>query len=223
VNHNYYPVALNLLQQNCLVVGGGEIAEGKLDALIAAGASLTVVSPEVRPRIAELSRSNQLTLYRRVYAPSDLDGMYLVIAATDDRAVNARIAADARAAGILVNAVDDPPNCDFFAVAVVRRGDLQVAISTNGRSPAFARWMRETLDESIPSEYGDLLGVLGEVRDAIRVRGAVPPYERWRAAITDSVLDALHRGDRAAARDGIWAALSNSAEHVTILSAGDGN
>lgn len=223
MTHNYYPAALNLLQKKCLVVGGGEIAEGKLDALIAAGACVTVVSPEVRFRIAELAQSDLLALHRRVYAPEDLDGAYLVIAATDDRAVNARIATEARAAGIIVNAVDDPPNCDFFAVAVVRRGDLQVAISTNGRSPAFARWMRETLDESIPCEYGDLLGVLGEVRDAIRLRGPVPPYERWRAAISASVLDALRHGDGTAARDEIWEALSGQAEHEATVAAGSGN
>jgi precorrin-2 dehydrogenase/sirohydrochlorin ferrochelatase len=205
------------------VVGGGEIAEGKLDALIAAGACVTVVSPEVRPKIDELAESHQLMLHRRDYTPVDLDGAYLVIAATDDRSVNARIASDARAAGIIVNAVDDPPNCDFFAVAVVRRGDLHVAISTNGRSPAFARWMRETLDESIPSEYGDLLGVLGEIRDSIRLHGPVPPYERWRAAITDSVLDSLHHGDRAAARNEILEALSCQTGREASVGAGDGN
>jgi precorrin-2 dehydrogenase / sirohydrochlorin ferrochelatase len=212
VTHNYYPVALNLNQKHCLVVGGGEIAEGKLDALIAAGARVTVINSAVRPRIAELAAANQLTLRQRAYAPQDLNDIYMVIAATDDRAVNARIAAEARAAGVLVNAVDDPPNCDFFAVAVVRRGDLQVAISTNGRSPAFARWMRETLDESIPAEYGDLLSVLGEVRDQIRLAGPVPPYERWQSAISDSVLDALRRGDRTAARDELCDALNDRSE-----------
>jgi precorrin-2 dehydrogenase/sirohydrochlorin ferrochelatase len=212
VTHNYYPVALNLNQKNCLVVGGGEIAEGKLDALIAAGAQVTVINSAVRRRIAELAAANRLTLRQRAYAREDLDDIYMVIAATDDRAVNARIAAEARAAGVLVNAVDDPPNCDFFAVAVVRRGDLQVAISTNGRSPAFARWMRETLDESIPAEYGDLLSVLGEVRDQIRLTGPVPPYERWQSAISVSVLDALRRGDRAAAQDELWDALNDRSE-----------
>ena len=212
MSHNYYPVALNLYRKNCLVVGGGEIAEGKLDALIAAGALVTIISSAVRPRIAELAAAEQLVLRRRAYAPADLNDIYMVIAATDDRAANAQIAAEARAEGILVNAVDDPPNCDFFAVAVVRRDDLQIAISTNGRSPAFARWMRETLDESIPAEYGDLLSVLGEVRAQVRLAGPAPPYERWQAAIRDSVLDALRRGDRAAARDKVWNALNDRSE-----------
>jgi precorrin-2 dehydrogenase len=107
------------------------------------------------------------------------------------------VAADARAGGVLVNAVDDIPNCDFFAVAVVRRGDLQLAISTNGRSPAFARWLRERLDATLPPEYGDLLDVLGDVRQTLKDRGPIPTYEHWQAAITDEVLTALRRGDRA--------------------------
>src|SRR5215213_2029606 len=118
MGHSYYPIALDLYHKRCLVVGGGEIAEGKLDALLDAAARVTVVSPAVRPRVTTLAAEGRITLHQRTYQPSDLRDTYLVIAATDDRAVNAAIAAEARAAGILVNAVDDPPNCDFFAVAV---------------------------------------------------------------------------------------------------------
>jgi precorrin-2 dehydrogenase/sirohydrochlorin ferrochelatase len=200
MSHSYYPIALDLFDKRCLVAGGGLIADGKLDALLAAGARVTLVSPRVLPRIAHLAAAGSITLYERPYRPADLDGTYLVIAATDDRAVNAAIAAEARSAGILVNAVDDPPNCDFFAVAVVRRGDLQVAISTNGLSPAFARWMRESLDASLPDEYGDLLATLGDVRRELKARGPIPEYEHWQAAITDEVLADLRSGNRAGAR-----------------------
>jgi precorrin-2 dehydrogenase/sirohydrochlorin ferrochelatase len=208
VNHSVYPVALDLNQKRCVVVGGGDIAEGKLDALIAAGAHLTVVSPEIRPRIAKLAATGWIILQRRQYHSADLNGAALVIAATEDRALNARIAHEARAAGILVNAVDDPPNCDFFAVSVVRRGELQVAISTNGRSPAFARWMRESLDAALPAEYGDLLELLGDIRDQIRQQNEVPPYEQWRDAISEDVFDALRQGDRATAQERLRQALT---------------
>ncbi|HVX30803.1 MAG TPA: bifunctional precorrin-2 dehydrogenase/sirohydrochlorin ferrochelatase [Nitrolancea sp.] len=208
VTHSPYPIALNLAQKPCLVVGGGALAEGKLDALIAAGACLTVISPDVQPRIADLAADGHLVLRQRPYHSDDLNGVTLVIAATEDRALNARIAEDARAAGVLVNAVDDPPNCDFYAVSIVRRGDLQVAISTNGRSPAFARWMRESLDVSLPAEYRDLLDLLGDIRDRIRQDGPVPPYEQWRDAISDDVLAALRRGDRTTARARLWEALA---------------
>lgn len=215
MTHSYYPVALDLDQKHCLLVGGGELAEGKIDALLSAGARLTIVSPDVLPRMAELADAGQLALQRRPYHPDDLAGISLVIAATDDRALNARIARDARSDGILVNAVDDPPNCDFFAVSVVRRGDLQLAISTNGRSPAFARWMRESLDATVPAEYDDLLGLLGDIRDRIRQTGPVPPYERWRDAITDDVLGALQRGERATARAKLWEAMTEPQPRTT--------
>ena len=191
-----YPIALVLDDKPCLVVGGGEIADGKLDALLLSGARVTVVSPEVRPRIATLAAEERIALRQRPYECDDLAGMALVIAASDDNALNARVVTEARAAGILAQAVDYIPYCDFFAVAVVRRGELQLGISTNGRSPAFARWMRERLDAEIPPAYGDLLAVLGDVRDTIRARGPIPAYEHWREAITDEVFAALSAGDR---------------------------
>jgi precorrin-2 dehydrogenase/sirohydrochlorin ferrochelatase len=216
MTYNTYPIALDLHEKPCLLVGGGVIADGKVDALLAAGARLTVVSPKVLPRIAALAEAGRLTLRQRSYQPSDVAGAFLVIGATDDKAVNAVVAADGRAAGALVNAVDDIPNCDFFAVALVRRGDLQVAISTNGRSPAFARWMRERLDANLPAEYGDLLAVLGDVRDSLKARGPIPVYEHWQAAITDEVFAALRRGDRDGARGQIMAALTAADEPVAL-------
>lgn len=195
----FYPIALDLRGKRCLVVGGGVIADGKLDALLLADAQVQVVSPAVGPRIAELAAAGRIALALREYRAGDLDDVYLAIAATDDRAVNAVIAAEARARDILVNAVDDPPNCDFYAVAIVRRGALQVAISTNGLSPAFARWMREQLDESLPDEYADLLQALGEVREELRADGPIPEYEHWQAAITPDVLEHLRQGRHGAA------------------------
>jgi precorrin-2 dehydrogenase/sirohydrochlorin ferrochelatase len=210
-----YPIALVLDGKPCLVVGGGEIADGKLDALLLAGAVVTVVSTDVRPRIATLAAEDQITLHQRPYRTSDLEGIYLAIAATDDRPLNARVVTEARAAGILTQAVDDIPYCDFFAVAVVRRGDLQLGISTNGRSPAFARWMRERLDSELPTEYGDLLAVLGDVRDTIKARGPIPAYEHWQAAITDEVVAALGAGDRETATTRIYERVSLGIEPTT--------
>jgi precorrin-2 dehydrogenase / sirohydrochlorin ferrochelatase len=215
-----YPIALVLDGKPCLVVGGGEIADGKLDALLLAGALVTVVSPEVRPRIAALAAEGQITLQQRPYQTSDLDATYLVIAATDDRPLNARVVTEARAAGILTQAVDDIPYCDFFAVAIVRRGDLQLGISTNGRSPAFARWMRERLDTELPAEYGDLLAVLGDVRDTIKAHGPIPAYEHWQAAITDDVLAALGAGDRETATARIYERVSAGVDSAAVHAEG---
>jgi precorrin-2 dehydrogenase/sirohydrochlorin ferrochelatase len=215
-----YPIALVLDGKPCLVVGGGEIADGKLDALLLAGALVTVVSPEVRPRIAALAAEGQITLQQRPYQTSDLDATYLVIAATDNRPLNARVVTEARAAGILTQAVDDIPYCDFFAVAIVRRGDLQLGISTNGRSPAFARWMRERLDTELPAEYGDLLAVLGDVRDSIKARGPIPAYEHWQEAITDDVLAALGAGDRETATARIYERVSAGVDSAAVHAGG---
>lgn len=203
-----YPIALTLEGKRCLLVGGGEIADGKLDALLRAEAEIVVVSPTVKPRIAQFAREGKIALHQRAYQSSDLAGASLVIAATDDLPLNARVVTEARAEKILAQAVDDIPYCDFFAMALVRRGDLQLAISTNGRSPAFARWMRERLDAELPAEYGDLLALLGDVRDTIKAEGPIPEYEHWHAAISDEVLAALRAGDRATAASALYARVS---------------
>jgi siroheme synthase-like protein len=197
---SYYPIALDLRNKPCVVVGGGALATEKVEGLLGAGVRVTVVSPAVTPELHRLAETERIRVVMWAYRPADLDGAYLVYGASEDRALNARVAADARERGILVNAVDDIPNCDFFAVSIVRRGDLQIAISTNGRSPAFARWMREYLDERLPAELGDLLDVLAGVRRTVRENGPVPAYERWNTAITEEVLERLRSGDPAGAR-----------------------
>lgn len=207
-----YPLALDIEGKRCLVVGGGTIAADKVDGLLAAGAQVVVVSPSVLPRVAQLVAWGTIDYHARAYRPADLDGVYLAYGATDDLAVNARVTADARSRGVLVNAVDDPPNCDFYAVAVVRRGDLQIGISTNGHSPAFARWLREDLDSRLPAEYGELLDVLSDVRHEMKERGKIPPYEYWQAAISEDVLHRLRDGDREGARARIFEAVAPGAQ-----------
>jgi precorrin-2 dehydrogenase/sirohydrochlorin ferrochelatase len=202
-----YPIALNLQDRPCLVVGGGGLAVEKAQGLIDAGARVTVVNPAPDARLHDLARDGRITVEGRAYEPADLDGIYLAFGASEDRALNARVAADGRTRGVIVNAVDDIPNCDFFAVSIVRRGDLQIAISTGGASPAFARWMREYLEERLPIEFGDLLDVLAEARSTIKARGAIPPYERWKAAIDEKLLRPLRRGDREGARAQLVASL----------------
>jgi precorrin-2 dehydrogenase/sirohydrochlorin ferrochelatase len=209
-SHSYYPVALDLQGKRTLVVGGGTLATEKVEGLLVAGAQITVVSPTVTPTIAYLAESGELTLRQRPYASDDLDGIYLAYGATEDRAENARVAADARRLGVIVNAVDDIPNCDFFAVSIVRRGDLQIAISTNGRSPAFARWVREYLDAWLPKAFGGVLDALADVRQDLRAQGTTPPYERWRAAIGEEVFSQLPRGVTQGARERVYDSVTAS-------------
>ncbi len=192
----YYPVALDLAGKDVLVVGGGRVAEGKIDHLLEAGALIRLVSPIVTPRIVALAAQGALSHQERAFRPEDVEGAWIVVAAADDRQVNREVAAAARAAGRLVNAVDDIPHCDWIAMSIVRKGELQIAASTGGGSPAMARWIREELERVIPDSFGVLLELLAEIRGDLKERAEIPPYEAWRQAITVEVLDRIERGDR---------------------------
>ena len=143
---DYYPAFLDLRGRNCLVVGGGIIAERKVESLVECGARVMVVTREATNELAGLAQSSIIELRLRDYASDDLAGMFLVVAATDDPAVQARIGTEAKERGLLVNVVDDPANCTFIVPAVSRRGELAIAISTGGRSPALAARIREKLE-----------------------------------------------------------------------------
>jgi precorrin-2 dehydrogenase/sirohydrochlorin ferrochelatase len=208
--HSSYPVALDLYGRHCLVVGGGSLAREKVEGLLRADAQVTVVDPDPHTALRAQGEAGEIELHVRPYGSTDLEGIWLAYGASDDRALNARVAADARIADVLVNAVDDIPNCDFFAMSLVRRGDLQIAASTNGRSPALARWVREYLDAWLPRELGGLLDVMADVRTEVRAGGSAPPYERWNAAIDDEVLLRLRQGDGDGARARFHQTLTDS-------------
>jgi uroporphyrin-III C-methyltransferase/precorrin-2 dehydrogenase/sirohydrochlorin ferrochelatase len=208
-----------------LVVGGGKIAEGKIDQLLESEARVRLVSPTATPRVAALAAQGLIDWQERAYLPTDIGAAWIVIAASDDRAANAGVAADARAAGRLVNAVDDVPNCDFIAMSIVKKGDLQVAISTGGGSPAMARWMREELERLLPDELAALLDTLADVRAELKAAGRIPPYEVWRRAITPAALDMLRQGRHGEARDALHAALTGvvATGVVYLVGAGPGD
>lgn len=159
-----FPIFLKLTGRRCTVIGGGHLAESKIESLRAADARITVIAPEVSERIAVLAAAGEIELQRRTYQHGDLARAFLVVAATDDPAVNRAAFAEATATGILCNAVDDPPFCDFYFPSVVRRGELQVAISTAGNSPALAQQLRKELNEQLPLDLGEWLTDLGNLR-----------------------------------------------------------
>src|SRR5207237_461924 len=148
---------------------------------------LIVVAPRATTFISQTATQGKLEWRQREYAPDDLNGATLAFGATNDRNLNARVASDARARGIPVLAVDDVPNCDFIAPALVRRGDVTIAISTSGRSPAMARRTRELLDESLPGYWGDLLEVAAEARDKLGDTRALIEPDRWQSALDGDV------------------------------------
>jgi len=160
--HFTYPIMLDLAGRRALVVGGGKVALRKAQALADAGARVRVVAPDILPEFAHDAR---LECVQETYAARHMAGMFLAVAATDDEAVNARVAADARATGVLVNVVDRPALCDFIVPSVVERGRLMLAISTGGAAPSLARRLRERLEEEFGPYYATLLDALDEVRD----------------------------------------------------------
>jgi siroheme synthase-like protein len=159
-----FPIFLKLEGRRCLVVGAGKIGESKIGSLVEAGAHIHVVAREVSTLIAELADAGVITLEKRSFEANDLDGIFLVIAATSVTSLNQTIFEEAQARGVLCNAVDDPERCDFYYGAVVKRGDLQIAISTAGNSPALAQRLRQQLEVQFGPEYGEWLEQLGSVR-----------------------------------------------------------
>jgi precorrin-2 dehydrogenase/sirohydrochlorin ferrochelatase len=167
---SYYPLNFNLKDRKCVVIGGGGVAERKVEALLDAGASVAVVSPELTPRLSELAEGGLIGHVAGVYVSQALEGAFLAIAATDDRETNSAVSSDARRLGIPVNVVDDPGLSTFIAPATVRRGDLFISISTSGKSPALARRLREELESQFGPEYGELADILGELRDEVKAK-----------------------------------------------------
>jgi precorrin-2 dehydrogenase/sirohydrochlorin ferrochelatase len=165
---------LKLEGRNCLVLGAGGVGEQKIRSLLDCGAQLRVIAPAASVAVREWAQSGLLTWFPREYQSSDLDGTYLVVAATSDVEVNHAIYRDAYARGILCNVVDDPPYCDFYYGALVRRGQLQIAISTNGLSPALAQRIRKQLEAEFPPIYGHWLEELGSRREAMFRAGGDP-------------------------------------------------
>lgn len=166
----YYPVFLRVAGRGCVVIGGGKVAEQKVESLLKAGARVTVISPELSPRLTALAATQAIECRQRPYVTGDLSACFLAYAASDDEHVQLRVAEEARAAGVLLNAVDRPQLCDFIAPAVVERGNLAVAISTGGTSPALAKRIRQDLEEVFGSEYELTLDLLGRLRQCLAVR-----------------------------------------------------
>jgi precorrin-2 dehydrogenase/sirohydrochlorin ferrochelatase len=176
-----FPAFIKLAGRRCLVVGAGEIALTKVFSLLQSDARITVVAPEAKSAIREMARSGRLVWHKRKYQPSDLTGAFLAIAGTSDFALNHEVFVEADRRGILCNAVDDPPNCDFYFPAVVRRGNLQIAISTAGESPAFAQKLRCALENALDFNVGDWLAAIGQIRRDILA--AYPASEARKRAL----------------------------------------
>ena len=197
----FYPIYLSLKRKRVVVIGGGEVAERKVESLLGMGASIVVISPEVTERLDSLAQSDEIQIERRGYAAGDCNDAALVFSATDDANVSTAVFQDATQAGALVNTADQPALCDFIMPAVVRRGDVAIAISTGGTSPGLAARLRRKIAGTIGPEYAKLAELLSRARPEIRRR---VPDQRQRKALHDRILnsdimDRLKRNDSAGA------------------------
>jgi precorrin-2 dehydrogenase/sirohydrochlorin ferrochelatase len=159
-----FPAFIKLENRPCLVVGAGAIATSKIASLLRAGAHITVVAPQAKSEVAKLAAAGNIIWHQREFHTGDLRDIFMAIAATGSASVNRDVFLTAQARGILTNAVDDPPNCDFYFPAVVRRGDLQIAISTAGESPSVAQRFRREIEASLDLSLGNWLRFVGSLR-----------------------------------------------------------
>ncbi|WP_434630462.1 bifunctional precorrin-2 dehydrogenase/sirohydrochlorin ferrochelatase [Thermoanaerobacterium thermosaccharolyticum] len=164
----YYPIMLNITNKNCLVVGGGKVAYRKILTLLEFGASVTVLSPYFVNDILKLYYSQKIKLIKRKYQRKDVENYYLVVVATNDKIVNKKISEECAEKNILVNVVDDKELSTFITPSVIRRGDLTISISTNGKSPLLSKRIREMLENVIVEEFGGLISELSSTRDKLK-------------------------------------------------------
>ncbi len=188
---SYYPVFLNISGKRCVVCGGGRVALRKVQSLLEHGARVEMVSPSSCTELLALAERGEILLHSREYREDLLKGAHVVIAATDDRDTNLSIVDGARRSGCLVNAVDDAENSDFIVPSCLRRGDITVAVSTSGKSPALARKLRARLEAELGSEYAELVRLVGEVREEMRTRGLKVSEDTWQEALDLELLPAL--------------------------------
>jgi siroheme synthase-like protein len=189
-----YPVNLVVTGRRCVVVGAGRIAARKIAGLLDAGASVHVVAPQLGDEVRARRDTGSVTVSEREFRPDDLDGAWLATTATGIRDVDHAVFVAGEERGVWVNSADDPANCSFTLMSVVRRGDLVVTIGTNGRSPALATWLRDHVRTEMGPEYETLLELLSAEREAMRSGGRSSETADWRHALDSGILDLIRAG-----------------------------
>ncbi len=200
----YYPINLDVQNRECLVVGGGSVGERKVKTLLECGAKVTVITLSATEHVRSLASEGGIELKTRAYEPSDLEGKFLVIGATDSKEVNEKISKDAAECRVLCNIVDRPAACSFVLPAIVRQGDLLITISTSNKSPAVAKKIRETLEKEFGPEYATLLNLMGAIRQRLLSTGKSPEgHKRFLERLLDDGLLEMIRDNRTNDVDGL--------------------
>jgi len=194
---SYYPVFLQLENKIALVVGGGKVAQRKVETLLRYGASIHIVSKVLTDKLKQLIEINKVRLLGEEMREEFLDGAFIVIAATDDKELNSKVSESARKRGLLVNAVDQPADCNFIVPSIVRKGALSIAISTSGMSPALAKKIRKELDGQFGNEYETFLNVMGSLRKEVLAMGLSQEENSriFHEIVDGGIIEALARND----------------------------
>ena len=210
----YYPVFLDLTGRPCVVVGGGEVAERKIQNLLECLATVTVISPDATEGLRERAARGELRWLDREYLAGDLKGAFLAIAATDQLGVNEALAEEAAKQGVILNVVDNASLCTFIAPSIIRKGEVTVAFSTGGVSPALARKLRESLEGSETLEYAHLTGVLAQARKELKRRGVEVHPDRWQECISGRLVDLVKAEKSKEALDLLMSGLLKGAQET---------
>lgn len=197
-----FPVMLRVAERRCVVVGGGEVALRKVRALVAGGGKVRLISPEAVKGLRTLSRGEKIEWKPRRYRRGDLAGAFLAVAAADQGPVNRRVAEEARARGVLLNVVDDPEGGDYQVMSFFEEGDLLVAVSTQGLSPALSRTLRRMIQEYLGPSFPQALAIIAGFRERVKTQIADPKARLrfWESALTPPVLHLARRGNLAGLR-----------------------
>lgn len=216
---SYYPIFLDLSGKKALVVGGGRVAQRKVETLLAYGASVRIVSKELTSRLRSLADEKRIQYSGPEFNEDQFEDIMLVISATDDANLNHEVSRRAQGKGLLINVVDRPEECNFILPSILRRGDLQVAISTSGKSPALAKKIREELEHQFGREYEDMLRLMGKIREVILSSGLPQEQNRslFQELVGSDMLEAMAKKDRGKVEEILHRVLGDQFHVDTIL------
>jgi len=194
----YYPIFLDIKDKPCVVIGGGNVAERKVISLLDAGARVVVISPVLTPALKKLAREKTINYCPKSYEEGDLKGFFLAYSATDNSSVNRKVFNEAKREGILLNVVDVPKLCNFIVPSVVDRGDLLIAISTSGKSPAMAKKIRQRLEKEFGREYAIFLNIMGKVRAKLLTRSKESDTNKrmFEKLVNSPLLEWIKKGEK---------------------------
>jgi precorrin-2 dehydrogenase/sirohydrochlorin ferrochelatase len=215
----YYPIYLDIKDKKCLVVGGGSVGTRKVETLLECGAKVTVISIDASEKLKKLSNSRVIQLEKRAFQINDLEGVFLVVGATDDEDLNVRIHAAAESRRVLCNIADRPEVCNFILPSIVNRGDLIISISTSGKSPAFAKKLRKQLEAQFGNEYAEFLNLMGVIRKKLLSKDREPEAHKhlFEQLIETDLVQMLKNADIEAINTLLLDVLGDGYDYKTLI------